>query len=76
MYLYIDHSFIHLSVLNQLQHSHCAFVTKIILLSRQKLFLWVKVSNQQVVVWRLTSERDVITDSPASLFHLELARRS
>lgn len=36
----------------------------------------MEVSNQQVVVWRLTSEWDVITDSPPSLFHLELAQHS
>lgn len=52
-------------------------MTRIFLLSLQKLpVLWVEASNQQVVVWRLTSERDAITDSPPSLFHLELARRS
>ena len=32
------------------------------------------MSNQQVVVWRLTSERDVTTDSLSSLFHMELAQ--
>lgn len=51
-----------------------AFIAKIILLTWQGLcLLWVEVSNQQVVVWRLTSEWDMITDSPPSLFHLELA---
>lgn len=73
-YLYIYHSFIHLSILNQLSQLYCAFIAKIILLSLKKLrVLLVEVSNQQVVVWRLTSERDAITDSPPSLFHLELA---
>lgn len=53
----------------------CAVITKIILLSSQELLFSLEVSNQQVVVWRLTSERDVIKDSPLSLFHLELVRR-
>lgn len=42
---------------------------------RQKklLVLLAEVSNQQVAVRRLTSERDASADSPACLFHLELA---
>ena len=70
--LYIYHSFICLSTVDEL---YCLIITTLILLSLQRPHvLWVEVSNQQVVVRQLTSERDAIADSSPSLFHLELVR--